>query len=456
MKHLAALSLVSFLSALWMWPVQAGEAKSVSGRWKLAVSSEGEERDYFLDLEQQGKSVGGKFISPRSGEYKISKGSFENGTLKLEIPREIQGQEFVFEVEAKVGKDGTLTGNLTVMGQEFGAITITREKPKLSLAGKWKLSVVFEGEGRDYFLDLEHDGESVGGKFISPRSGEYKISKGSFENGTLKLEIPREIQGQEFVFEVEAKVGKDGTLTGDLTVMGQEFGTITITREKPKPSLAGKWEVSANSPDGTREWLATLDVAMDNGGNLGGTYSGEAGEFGISSVEVDGGKASFEVALKLEGNEVPFIVQVEFKSADTLDGKWIVKDNDEVSGKWSAKRVETSPFSGIWDATATMTDGEKMSFVLELEASSGGKLGGKFLTQEGKAIGIDEGKVDGKKLGYSIQWDRDGEALTIRVEGELDGEGGITGKWSDGTDDGGWSAKKREPKSAEPKSAKTI
>jgi len=352
MKHLAALSLVSFLSALWMWPVQAGEAKSVSGRWKLAVSSEGEERDYFLDLEQQGKSVGGKFISPRSGEY--------------------------------------------------------------------------------------------------------KISKGSFENGTLKLEIPREIQGQEFVFEVEAKVGKDGTLTGDLTVMGQEFGTITITREKPKPSLAGKWEVSANSPDGTREWLATLDVAMDNGGNLGGTYSGEAGEFGISSVEVDGGKASFEVALKLEGNEVPFIVQVEFKSADTLDGKWIVKDNDEVSGKWSAKRVETSPFSGIWDATATMTDGEKMSFVLELEASSGGKLGGKFLTQEGKAIGIDEGKVDGKKLGYSIQWDRDGEALTIRVEGELDGEGGITGKWSDGTDDGGWSAKKREPKSAEPKSAKTI
>ncbi len=321
-----------------------------------------------------------------------------------------------------------------------------------SLSGRWKLAVSFEGEERDYFLDLKHDGKSVGGNFISPRSGEYKISKGSFENGALKLEIPRDFDGQEFVFEVEAKVGKDGTLTGSLTVMGQAFGTITMTREKPKLTLAGKWEVAANSPDETQEWAATLDVEVGGDGKLGGKYSGEAGEFGISAVTVDGKKASFEVALKLDGNDVPFIVQVEFKKADTLEGKWVLKQDDQVSGKWSAKRATSSPFAGQWDGTSSSPNGETRKFVLEFDVAKDGKVGGKFVTQDDKAIKIDEGKVDGKKLSYSIQFEEDGETHTVRIEGELDDKGQIKGVWSTGDQKGDWSATKRGEKKAEPES----
>ncbi len=91
-----------------------------------------------------------------------------------------------------------------------------------SIAGDWAVEVVWnEDTTSDYTLKLREKGSSWSGTLISPRSGEHKIKKVTVKDGTVRLELDREFQGNPITLVYEGKLEK-GVLSGKAVVAGFE------------------------------------------------------------------------------------------------------------------------------------------------------------------------------------------------------------------------------------------
>ena len=126
-----------FLSG-FVAPVSApAEEVKMDGTWVITVDDRGRQRDYFLELKQDGSKVSGTFISPRSGAFAIKEGTFQKDALKLVVPRSLGGAERIFEFTVKLGADGVFKGTLTVDGNEGGLVVIKKDTTKPTVVGRW-------------------------------------------------------------------------------------------------------------------------------------------------------------------------------------------------------------------------------------------------------------------------------------------------------------------------------
>ena len=107
------MSAVFLLSALAVPPPVSAQELKLAGTWVLTVDARGGQRDYYLELKQDGSKASGAFISPRSGSFAIKEGTLKEGALKLVVPRNLGDAVRIFEILAKLGADGTLQGTLT-------------------------------------------------------------------------------------------------------------------------------------------------------------------------------------------------------------------------------------------------------------------------------------------------------------------------------------------------------
>ena len=58
----------------------------------------------------------------------------------------------------------------------------------------------------------------------------------------------------------------------------------------------------------------------------------------------DGDELRLELEVEVEGTPVTYLVTAEFRDANTLKGRWEVKDYREYAGEWTATRaVATKP-----------------------------------------------------------------------------------------------------------------
>lgn len=333
-----------------------------------------------------------------------------------------------------------------------------------SLAGKWKLDVISGEESRDYILELVQDGKKVSGDLVSPRSGKHPIRAGTFADGRLRIEVPRDIEGQSVVFLVEAKLAASGKFEGTLSIEGNEVAQVVIARaEAPAAALspAGQWDVTTKTPDGTQEYNSTLEVSAGKDGALEGKSVSQRGTNALRSLKVDGKKFSFELTLDFGGNAVDFIVRAEFADAQNLRGRWHVKESEDVSGEWNARRAgppppaatatakdaapekdeKPSPFAGRWFAKTTMPDGRLLRFSLEI-AVAGAKATGKAESKF-DALELRDGKVEGRRLSFRITREKDGRTEEVEVWGELGDDGRLKGRWKapDG-EEGEWEGRK--------------
>ena len=133
----AAFLLSGFITPLFAY----SEEVKLDGTWVITVHDRGRQRAYDLEVKQDGEKVSGTFISPRSGSYAIKEGSFAKGGLKLVIPRDFGDVVRVFEVEARLGKDGSFTGTLPVDGNEGGGVVSITGQPEEVMR------VLFKGKG---------------------------------------------------------------------------------------------------------------------------------------------------------------------------------------------------------------------------------------------------------------------------------------------------------------------
>jgi alpha-galactosidase len=103
----------------------------ITGFWVFRVpTGDGNFRDTFFDLKQDGRTVTGKRAGDR--ETPIANGTFENRTLRFEVPMRSQGQTRSTVYEAAI-TGRTIVMTVTNAGREPVKGTLERSKPEAAL-----------------------------------------------------------------------------------------------------------------------------------------------------------------------------------------------------------------------------------------------------------------------------------------------------------------------------------
>jgi hypothetical protein len=368
---LAAVGLAPLLSCALLFasedkpdkPAAKSAEHALAGRWKVLVRRDGTERDYYLELAQDGKKVSGKFHSPRSGDYQIQEGSFDGGALRVVVPRRFEDTEIVFTIEAKLHDDGELRGRLLINGEERAEVTLTREKPakaRRTLAGKWSVTSKSPDGAEEYHSTLnvtESPDGGLAGKYES-RLGVDEIAGAKVDGDKVSFEVTLTIDANDVTFIVRAEFKDADTLAGKWELKDNEElnGEWSAKRERPSAAarepaagapaeakedasspFAGRWYARARMPSG-EELRFVVDFTVFAGGKLSGsirTRDDRTARFENGSIDAHG--VRYTVEWEQDGERHAVEVRGELDNHGLLRGKWAGGGDD---GEWSARRAE--------------------------------------------------------------------------------------------------------------------
>ena len=378
------MSAVFLFSALAVpAPVSAEELK-LAGTWVLTVDARGSQRDYYLELKQDGSKVSGAFISPRSGSFAIKEGTLKDGALKLVVPRNLGDAVRIFEILAKVGADGIFKGTLTVDGNDGGGIVIKKDNTKPTVVGRWMASAGSkDGEPVRSMVEItaDKDGKLSGRSFSD--SGEFPLKDVKVDGKKLSYSLVLDFGGEKVTFVVEAE------LKGRFLMAGKWF-------DKADASFGGAWTANLAAAEGARR-----------GARPQGNRRPEGRERPQGGERPEGGR-------RPEGRERP--------------------EGQRGEGR---PRSAVAAFVGKWYADVEMPDGEAQKFVFNFQLA-GEKVGGSVKAGDGSSFKILGGSVEGRKITFKIAYNLDGVDVEVELAGELKGRGSITGSWTAEGEEGEW------------------
>jgi len=380
------MSAVFLFSALAVpAPVSAEELK-LAGTWVLTVDARGGQRDYYLELKQDGSKVSGAFISPRSGSFAIKEGTLKEGALKLVVPRNLGDAVRIFEVLAKLGADGTFKGALTVDGNDGGSIVIKKDSTRPTVVGRWMASAGSkDGEPVRSMVEItaDKDGKLSGRSFSD--SGEFPLKDVKLDGKKLSYSLVLDFGGEKVTFVVEAE------LKGRFLMAGKWF-------DKADASFGGAWTANLAAAEGARR-----------GARPQGNRRPEGRERPQGGERPEGGR-------RPEGRERP------------------ESGRGEAGGR---RPPSTVAFVGKWYADVEMPGGEEQKFVFNFQLA-GEKVAGSVKAGDGSSFKILGGLVEGRKITFKIAYNLDGVDVEVELVGELKGRGSITGSWTAEGEEGEW------------------
>ena len=380
------MSAVFLFSALAVpAPVSAEELK-LAGTWVLTVDARGSQRDYYLELKQDGSKVSGAFISPRSGSFAIKEGTLKEGALKLVVPRNLGDAVRIFEVLAKLGADGTFKGALTVDGNDGGSIVIKKDSTRPTVVGRWMASAGSkDGEPVRSMVEITADKDGkLSGRSLSD-SGEFPLKDVKVDGKKLSYSLVLDFGGEKVTFVVEAE------LKGRFLMAGKWF-------DKADASFGGAWTANLAAAEGARR-----------GARPQGNRRPEGRERPQGGERPEGGR-------RPEGRERP------------------ESGRGEAGGR---RPPSTVAFVGKWYADVEMPGGEEQKFVFNFQLA-GEKVAGSVKAGDGSSFKILGGLVEGRKITFKIAYNLDGVDVEVELVGELKGRGSITGSWTAEGEEGEW------------------
>lgn len=380
------MSAVFLFSALAVpAPVSAEELK-LAGTWVLTVDARGGQRDYYLELKQDGSKVSGAFISPRSGSFAIKEGTLKEGALKLVVPRNLGDAVRIFEVLAKLGADGTFKGALTVDGNDGGSIVIKKDSTRPTVVGRWMASAGSkDGEPVRSMIEITADKDGkLSGRSLSD-SGEFPLKDVKVDGKKLSYSLVLDFGGEKVTFVVEAE------LKGRFLMAGKWF-------DKADASFGGAWTANLAAAEGARR-----------GARPQGNRRPEGRERPQGGERPEGGR-------RPEGRERP------------------ESGRGEAGGR---RPPSTVAFVGKWYADVEMPGGEEQKFVFNFQLA-GEKVAGSVKAGDGSSFKILGGLVEGRKITFKIAYNLDGVDVEVELVGELKGRGSITGSWTAEGEEGEW------------------
>jgi len=121
-------------------------------------------------------------------------------------------------------------------------------------------------------------------------------------------------------------------------------------------------------------------------------------------------------------------------SGDKITGKCEFDINGETRAlKWEAKRdtAKTAAASGNWNTALILGDGNRIEGALKLK-QDGDKLTGATVRNENETQ-IQDGKIAGDEITFTVIRDRDGRKVTAKYKGKITGDtikGKVESDWS--------------------------
>ncbi len=203
-----------------------------------------------------------------------------------------------------------------------------------------------------------------------------------------------------------------------LSVAGPLFAQVNV---------AGDWEVTINSPQGSNSAIASL---KQDGDKVSGVLKNPMGELPFEGVTVTGDELKFTFTVNFQGTPLPITLTGKVKG-NTIDGK--ADFGGMAEGDWTAKRVEAAAAnkavtgapmpmatgaSGKWDVTFKTPQGD-FPAVATLTAD-GGKLSGTLGSQLGETQV--SGTVDGSKIALSLVVESPQGNMNVSMTGEMQGD----------------------------------
>ena len=172
-------------------------------------------------------------------------------------------------------------------------------------------------------------------------------------------------------------------------------------------NVAGDWEVTINSPQGSNTAIASL---KQDGDKVSGVLKNQMGELPFEGATLTGDELKFMFTVNFQGTPLPITLTGKVKGS-TIDGK--ADFGGMAEGDWTAKRVDATM------AKAT-TPGGPAAPAAPAAASSGG-VSGKwdvvFKTPQGDFPATAEWSVDGTKLSGTLGSQLGETAVTGTIDG---------------------------------------
>jgi len=202
-------------------------------------------------------------------------------------------------------------------------------------------------------------------------------------------------------------------------------------------NVAGDWEVTINSPQGSNTAIASL---KQDGDKVSGVLKNQMGELPFEGATLTGDELKFMFTVNFQGTPLPITLTGKVKGS-TIDGK--ADFGGMAEGDWSAKRVDatlakmTTPggpaapaaassngsAAGKWDVVFRTPQGD-FPAVATLTAD-GAKLSGTFGSQLGETAV--SGSVDGTKITLTMTVNSPQGDLMVSMTGEVQGDAIVNG-----------------------------
>ena len=192
-------------------------------------------------------------------------------------------------------------------------------------------------------------------------------------------------------------------------------------------NAAGVWKWSLTQQTG--ETILTL---KQQGEKLTGSYTNQFGKADIADGALNDGVVSFKVNREFNGQA--FVIKYSGKLAgDKISGKAEFDINGETrSLDWEAKReAAKAAASGTWNTALILPDGNRIDGSLKLK-QDGDKLTGVTVRNENETE-IQDGKIAGDELSFTVIRERDGRKVTAKYKGKIAGDtvkGKVESDWS--------------------------
>jgi hypothetical protein len=256
-------------------------------------------------------------------------------------------------------------------------------------------------------------------------------------------------------------------LAASIVMAGSALAQPAPTSQTP-PTVAGDWDVTVQSPQGTTNVAVTL---KQDGEKLDGVFKSPLGELPFSGTLI-GNEMKFNFMFPVDGQ--PLAITMTGKvEGDAITGK--ADFGGFAEGDWSAKRstgaavaaaATTTPapttaesatststttssttttgvgYAGKWDVVVK-TPGGDFPATADL-TEDGGKLAGTFGSQMGEVPVT--GIVEGKSVKLTMNAQTPNGSMTVVLTGDLDGDSIVNGKADiEGMGQMEWSAKRIKP-----------
>ena len=189
----------------------------------------------------------------------------------------------------------------------------------------------------------------------------------------------------------------------------------------PAADIAGKWDVTAQSPAGRSMKLEL--VLKQDGDKIAGTLGSDRGTVDLTDAKLEGSDLSFKITV-----EGVYTVKLAL-SGDSMKGTSTGSDGVvwQITAARPAAAAPAGSITGKWKLNGKRAGGGEDNVELEL-TDDGGKLSGAILA-EGTKLPLQDVKLEGKELSFRLPTPQGEYRLKLTI-----GENSMKGTYSSGDD----------------------